>query len=98
VATSLAFACTKCGATEEVACAGGRVRAPYKCGADGCKSRAFRALPATMRTADWQKLRVQELLSVSGADSAKAGARTLEVELSADCVNCCTCGDVRAGS
>jgi DNA replicative helicase MCM subunit Mcm2 (Cdc46/Mcm family) len=45
-----------------------------------------------MKTADWQKVRVQELLTAT-QQGQQSAVRTIEVELFADCVNSCMCGD-----
>lgn len=52
-------------------------------------------ITATLKTVDWQKVRLQELMR-SGAEPGApqgAAARTIDVELFADCVSACKCGD-----
>jgi DNA replicative helicase MCM subunit Mcm2 (Cdc46/Mcm family) len=52
----------------------------------------MQALISSIKTADWQKIRVQELLTAA-QQGQQCAMRTIEVELFADCVNGCKCGD-----
>ena len=51
------------------------------------------AVPTSIKAADWQKVRLQELLSVSQQGPQGAAARAIEAELAHDCVRSCKCGD-----
>jgi DNA replicative helicase MCM subunit Mcm2 (Cdc46/Mcm family) len=59
----------------------------------GTCARDVQAVTSSMKTADWQKVRLQELLSVTQQGPQGAAARTVEAELSEDCVRSCKCGD-----
>lgn len=92
VITQLDFACMRCGKVISIECSDGRVRMPERC-SDGCRSKSFKADTRSAMTADWQKVRLQELLSVAQQEGQGTAARSLEIELSRDLVNACCCGD-----
>lgn len=95
VVFQIQYSCTKCGEVMDIECPDGRVKQPTACTATGCKSKSFQPSMASVVTEDWQKIRIQELLNVEHGAGHSSAARTLEVELSIDCVGCCMCGDVR---
>jgi len=85
------FECQKCGALITKHFTDGKYSLPNSC-RGGCKSRAFLPDRTTAETTDWQRVRIQEILT---DDQHEAGRipRTIECELTKDLVDKCVPGD-----
>lgn len=88
-----AFACSSCGAHSQVTFLDGKYKTPTRCVTGGCRGRTFEIVHESAESVDWQKMRLQELLSSDNTEEARI-PRTIDVELTDDLVDCCTPGDV----
>ena len=59
----MTFTCTRCGGDQEVRFSEGIYNPPTSCGLDGCRSKSFKPQKNTAQSIDWQKIRIQVLLS-----------------------------------
>lgn len=87
------FACTTCGAQNQVTFLDGKFNTPMRCVTGGCRGRTFEIIHETAESTDWQKMRLQELLNSANSEEARI-PRTIDVELTDDLVDCCSPGDV----
>jgi DNA helicase MCM8 len=86
------FQCAKCGTTVDARFDDGRYAPPQEC--EGrCKSRNFTPNRASIETVDFQRIKLQEIVSGGQADQGRI-PRTIECELLSDLVDGCIPGDV----
>ncbi|KAK2959519.1 putative DNA helicase MCM8 [Blattamonas nauphoetae] len=86
------FECNRCGSKQTMRFPEGRFATPDKCCTSGCRSRAFTPNRQTMKATDWQKIRVQEVIS-DYRDSGRI-PRLMECELADELVGQCVPGDI----
>ena len=82
------FNCASCNQEQRIVFPDGKFKAPIKCIAPGCKSRVMipnRSSPNSSVTNDWQKIRLQEKLSIDQIDAGRV-PRSIECELTRDLV------------
>ncbi|KAJ7562309.1 hypothetical protein O6H91_03G063600 [Diphasiastrum complanatum] len=87
------FTCGKCGSTISRRFPDGRYSPPTNCSLDGCRSKSFIPNRTKVKSIDFQKLRIQELLRADGHEEGRM-PRTVECELTEDLVDACVPGDV----
>ncbi|KAI9209157.1 MCM2/3/5 family-domain-containing protein [Polychytrium aggregatum] len=96
IVLQMSFVCNNCNESQTLAISDGKYVVPTKCVKYGCKSRSFtpsRGANSETRTADWQKIRIQEKLPDEQVDSGRI-PRTVECEVTDDLVDVVTPGDV----
>jgi DNA helicase MCM8 len=91
--TRLAFECQRCGAKSVRALQDGKYAPPAVCDGGGggqgggggsqCRSTQFQPLRSSAVTVDWQKIKLQEILSSQAADQGRI-PRTIECELTGE--------------
>ncbi|KAA6403293.1 MAG: putative DNA helicase MCM8 [Streblomastix strix] len=86
------FVCLRCEARITMAFPEGRYRSPSKCYTDGCKSHIFNIDKRSIQAVDWQKIRIQEIIT-DYKDSGRV-PRTIECELTEELVGSCIPGDI----
>ncbi|KAA6384926.1 MAG: putative DNA helicase MCM8 [Streblomastix strix] len=86
------FVCLRCEARITMAFPEGRYRSPSKCLTDGCKSHIFNIDKRSIQAVDWQKIRIQEIIT-DYKDSGRV-PRTIECELTEELVGSCIPGDI----
>jgi DNA helicase MCM8 len=85
------FQCVRCGVIFTCYFQDGKFKNPIKCPGSNCKNKIFEPIYSTSRTADWQRIRIQE--QVDKKDPGRV-PRTVECELNEDLVDSCIPGDV----
>jgi len=91
IVTAMDFSCSRCSAQFHEYFVDGKFHYPERCKTAGCNSKIFDPLQSTAKTEDWQKIKVQEVMT--GSDPGRV-PRTVEVELTEDQVDSCVPGDV----
>ena len=86
------FVCQQCGARIVVNFREGRYSLPEKCRTEGCKCRTFIPDRRAIDAVDWQKIRIQEIIT-DFKDSGRI-PQTIECELTEELVGTCVPGDV----
>jgi DNA helicase MCM8 len=93
VISAMRFSCVKCGKSMDIRLPDGKYRVPERCLAtSGCRSRTFLPDPDGSTYADWQRIRLQEI--IEGHNDSGRVPRTFEVELMNDEVDTCVPGDI----
>ncbi|KAL3683899.1 hypothetical protein R1sor_001921 [Riccia sorocarpa] len=91
--THMDFTCLKCRNVTPRRFTDGIFSPPTCCSTGGCKSRTFNPERASAKAVDFQKIRIQEILSSSGHEEGRI-PRTVECELTEDLVDSCVPADV----
>lgn len=95
VAKSVAFTCEKCQHVQTLHFADGVYREPEGCAAQGCRSLKFVREGDSVRCADSQRVRLQELIDDAAAeDDGGRAPRFADVELEGTLCDLCEPGDV----
>ncbi|KAG6489652.1 hypothetical protein ZIOFF_050928 [Zingiber officinale] len=87
------FACGKCGTVITRIFPDGKFSPPIVCSIQGCRSRSFTPVRSSAKPIDFQKIRIQELLTSSSHEEGRV-PRTVDCELTDDLVDSCIPGDV----
>ena len=90
VLVEMKFMCSKCGVETPQRMAEGKFEAPACC--PQCKSKSLLPDRSGAVTADWQKVRLQEIVTDESREDGRM-PRTIECELSDDLVDKCIPGD-----
>ncbi|KAL0485651.1 DNA helicase MCM [Acrasis kona] len=105
VATQMSFECQKCHAIMKRHFVENTFNPPIRCKNKNCKSKKFEPNRYNAVTADWQRIRIQEIIEkdvapsrngeFAGDDPYEAGRmpRTVDCEISKDLVESCVPGD-----
>ncbi|CAM6118553.1 unnamed protein product [Calypogeia fissa] len=91
--TSMSFSCAKCRDVGEQRFKDGKFSPPTKCVSEGCRSKSFLPDRKSAKLTDFQKIRIQEILSPNEHEDGRM-PRTVECELSEDLVDACVTADV----
>ncbi|KAJ1263273.1 hypothetical protein BS78_09G170800 [Paspalum vaginatum] len=89
----LKFLCMKCGGKINRIFCDGKFSPPVSCGIQGCKSRTFTPDRSSATLMDFQKIRIQELVSADNHEEGRV-PRTIECELTEDLVDSCIPGEM----
>ncbi|WVZ98868.1 hypothetical protein U9M48_044243 [Paspalum notatum var. saurae] len=89
----LKFLCMKCGVEINRVFCDGKFSPPVSCNIQGCKSRTFTPDRSSATLMDFQKIRIQELVSADNHEEGRV-PRTIECELTEDLVDCCIPGEI----
>ncbi|KAJ4456804.1 putative DNA helicase MCM8 [Paratrimastix pyriformis] len=92
ILTEMQFACAKCGTPITCHFANGIYQQPTRCAMRECRGKTFNPLHETAVSVDWQKIRVQEIIT-DYEDSGRI-PRTVDCELFEDLVDACAPGDI----
>jgi DNA helicase MCM8 len=90
--TAMDFSCPKCGHVQRMAFTDGKYSPPLMC-VGRCKGRFFMPVRGSAATIDYQRIRLQEIVSGDQSDQGRI-PRTIDCELTADLVDCAIPGDV----
>ncbi|RCV17352.1 hypothetical protein SETIT_3G213500v2 [Setaria italica] len=89
----LEFRCMKCGKENPRVFCDGKFSPPMSCTIQGCRSRTFTPDRSSAKLMDFQKIRIQELVSADNHEEGRV-PRTIECELTEDLVDCCIPGEI----
>ena len=73
LATSMDFACGKCGGRVPALFPEGKFTPPTRCSEAGCRGKAFAPNRSSAKCRDWKKIRVQELVGVDKKQAGQVG-------------------------
>lgn len=90
--TDMTFTCQKCSNHQRRYFKDGTFTIPTTCKMPSCKSKSHLHDTTKASTIDWQKIKIQEILSDSSNEAGRI-PKTIEVELTRDLVDKCIPGD-----